>query len=47
MVNLKIHIELVHENIKYPCNHCEYKATEKGNLKTHIESVNEKVMNQL
>ena len=47
MGNLKIHIKLVHENIKYPCNRCEYKATEKGNPKTHIESVNEKGMNHL
>ena len=45
MGNLKIHIKLVHENIKYPCN--QYKAKEKGNPKTHIELVNEKVMNQL
>ena len=36
------HNKSVHEKIKYPCNQCEYKATEKGHLKTHIELVNEK-----
>ena len=29
----------VNENVKYPCNQCEYKATTKGNLKTHTLSV--------
>ena len=43
MGNLKIHIDSVYEQIKYPCNQCEYKATEKGHLQTHIESVNERV----
>ena len=30
-------------NVDYPCNQCEYKATKQGHLKTHIESVHEKV----
>ena len=27
--DVKIHIESVHEKVKYPCNQCEYKATVK------------------
>ena len=27
----------------YPCNLCDYKATQQGSLKKHIESVHEKV----
>ena len=30
-------------NVKYPCNHCDYKATKKGNLLTHIKSKHEGV----
>ena len=30
-------------SIQYPCDQCEYKATKKGSLKSHIESVHEKV----
>ena len=33
----------VHENIKYLCNQCEYKATRKGHLKTHEMSVHENI----
>ena len=33
----------MHEKVKHPCNQCDYKATEKGSLKKHIESVHEKV----
>ena len=31
----------VHEGHKFPCPHCEYKATKNGNLQTHIKSVHE------
>ena len=41
--HLKTHIKSVHEQIKYPCNLCEYKATVRGSLKRHVESVHEKV----
>ena len=37
------HIDSVHDTIKYDCNICEYKATERGHLKKHIESVHAKV----
>ena len=30
-----------HEGIKYPCNQCEYKASEKGQLQIHIQSQHE------
>ena len=34
------HIESVHDrDKKNSCHHCEYKATAKGHLKRHIESV--------
>ena len=31
------------EKFKYPCYHCEYKATAQSSLKTHNESVHMKV----
>ena len=31
------------ENVKYPCYHCEYKATAQSSLKTHSEYVHMKV----
>ena len=30
-------------SVKYPCRQCDYKATQKSNLKTHIESTHEGV----
>ena len=33
----------LHESVKYPCNQCEYKATQRSNLKTHKMSVHENV----
>ena len=30
---------LTHEGIKYQCDTCEYKAKQKGALKTHTMSV--------
>ena len=30
-------------NIIYRCDQCEYKATQKGNLKQHIESIHENI----
>ena len=40
---LKIHIESVHEKVKYPCNQCEYKAIGHRSITRHIRSVHEKV----
>ena len=28
----------MHGNVKYPCDQCEYAATQKTSLKRHIES---------
>ena len=30
-----------HEGIKYPCNQCDYQATQQRLLQTHIQSVHE------
>ena len=47
-VNTKLHETVVskhkmsvHQKVKYDCNQCEYKATQKNNLKTHKISVHE------
>ena len=32
----------VHEGLSLPCPHCDYKAPQKSNLQTHIQSVHEK-----
>jgi len=37
--NLKKHVDSVHGNVRYPCDQCDYKATQKGSLKMHIGSV--------
>ena len=42
--NLKIHKEAVHEGIRYPCDQCEYSATQKQNLKKHKEIKHEGVL---
>ena len=39
--SLKSHIKSVHEGIRYPCNHCNYQATQKSSLKNHIRSSHE------
>ena len=36
-------IQSVHEKIKYSCNLCGRKFSQKGNLNTHIQSVHEKI----
>ena len=33
----------VHEGVKYPCNQCDYQATQQGNLLQHIQSKHEGV----
>ena len=37
--HLKKHIQSINEDPWYPCNKCEYKETEKGQLKKHIGSI--------
>lgn len=32
-----------HDNICYPCDQCDYKATRKGNLKVHVDSIHKGV----
>ena len=34
---LRIHIKSKHEGVRYKCHLCDYKATQKGDLKRHIE----------
>ena len=33
----------IHQGIKYPCDQCDYKATQKGDLLTHLKSIHEGV----
>ena len=51
IVIIKLHIRVIFRNtfslhtkqevIRYPCNNCDYQATTKGNLQTHIQSTHE------
>ena len=36
--SLTIHIQSLHEGVKYACNQCEYQATQHGHLTRHIQS---------
>ena len=43
-MTLKLHdraIESAHMKIKYPCDQCDFKATRQGDVKRHIELVNQ------
>jgi len=40
---LKIHIESVHEHVRYPCDQCEFQATTTWDLKRHTATVHEGV----
>ena len=35
--NLSIHKQAVHELVKYPCDECDHKSTNKSNLKSHMK----------
>ena len=37
--DVKRHIDTVHEDVRYSCDQCDYKATDKSSLKTHLDSV--------
>ena len=41
--NLNIHIQSVHEGVRFFCNQCEYKATHQSSLTTNIQLVHEGV----
>ena len=41
MIHLKIHVESIHEGVRYPCDKCPYKATTISSLKRHGESIHE------
>ena len=34
-------ILFIHDGVKYDCNLCDYKATQLGNLRTHVQSKHE------
>ena len=38
-----LNIQSKHEILKYPCNKCDYQATKKSNLTTHIQSLHKGV----
>ena len=40
-INLRYHIQSVHEGLIYACDQCDYRARSKGCLKKHIQSVHE------
>lgn len=40
---LNVHIRKVHKGIKYNCELCEYKTTQKAHLKAHINGVHENI----
>ena len=31
-------MKFIHEGVKYSCEYCDYKATEKGSLQKHLKS---------
>ena len=39
--NLRIHIESVHEKLKYSCMKCDYQTVHKKDLKQHMQSIHE------
>ena len=37
--NLKLHVNKVHEGLRYSCDQCVFRATQSNLLKSHIEYV--------
>ena len=33
----------MHKGVKFPCNQCDYQATNQSNLKVHVKSIHEGV----
>ena len=36
-------MKFIHEGVKYSCESCDYKATEKGSLQKHLKSFHDVV----
>ena len=41
--NLTMHIESVHDGVRYPCNQCNYRATRKNSLKLHKATIHSNI----
>ena len=41
--DLKKHIDFVHEEVKYNCDHCDHKTACQSNLSKHVKSVHTEV----
>ena len=35
---LKVHVESVHEGVRYPCSQCEFGTTTANDLRRHVKS---------
>ena len=35
--------DLIYQKVRYPCDQCDYKAKNVGNLKKHVESIHDGV----
>ena len=36
-------MKFIHDGVKYSCEYCDYKATEKGSLQKHLKSFHDVV----
>ena len=36
-----MHISSIHDQVKYECNKCEYKATQRSHLTQHVRSIHD------
>ena len=41
--HLKTHVESTYKGVRYSCDQCNFKATQKRYLETHVESVHDEV----
>ena len=41
--SLKLHVQSVHEGIRYPCDLCDFKATKKEDVTRHKNTIHEKI----
>ena len=41
--SFNIHIQSIHNRVKYSGEYCHYKATRKGSLNIHIQSIHKRV----